>query len=204
MTRLNLNETCLLEASGELDAGARQRLLEYFEKHPSARNQFERVKSELELLRSLPRVELTDFQQARYAANIKQGIHARLAAQQGEEAAARRRNLVYKSLATISAAAAAVVIVAGILAIDQSITESKKQQKITAINEIVDRWTPYQEQLNPYDEELRNVAHSIQELQAQSPSVAGVHDTEMSNLLDALSTVPQDIEEKPEPSPGSL
>ncbi len=204
MTRLKLNETCLLEASGELDAGARQRLLEYFEKHPSARGHYEQIKSELDLLRSLPKVELTDAQKAQYLAGIKGGIHHNLADRQREEIAARRRKLIYRSLATISAAAAAVVIVAGILTLDRSIEESHRQQKIAQINETVDHFSVYQDQPNSYDDTLRNVANSIQELQSQNPSVAGVHDTDMSNLLDALSNVPQAASDKPASVPDSL
>jgi hypothetical protein len=204
MTRLNLNETCLLEASGELDAGARQRLLEYFEKHPSARRHYEQIKGELERLRSLPKVELTEAQKARHLAGIKGGIHAKLDRDHHEEVAARRRKFIYRALASISAAAAAIVIVAGVLSLDKSIEETHRQQKIAKINEAVERLLPYGEQPNQVDDTLQNVANSIQELQSENPSVAGIHDTELSNLLDELSNVPQTKPEPPAPSPDSL
>jgi hypothetical protein len=203
MTRLNLNETCLLEASGELDAAARERLHAYFVKHPSARTQFEKIQHELNLLRSLPRPQFSEAQQREYAAGIKQGIHTRLADDQRELLAAKRRKLVYTALATISAAAAAVVVVAGVLMVDQSITQSRQQQKIANINNIVDRISTYQDQPNQYDETLRGVAASIHDLQTGNASVAGIQDSEMTNLLDALSTLPGKQDAAPAPVPGS-
>jgi hypothetical protein len=70
------------------------------------------------------------------------------------------------------------------------------------LNNVIDRLSPFQEQPNQYDLTLRDVAASIQELQTQGPSVAGVPDAEMSNLLDALANVPGEAEKAPAPEPG--
>jgi hypothetical protein len=204
MTRLNLNETCLLDASGELDGGARQRLLQYFEKHPNARRHYVQIKSELDLLRSLPRVELTEAQRAKYLAGIQGGIHAKLEKDHQEEVAARRRKFIYRALATISAAAAAVVIVAGLLSLDKSMEEAHRRDMAQRMQDTVIRLSNYDQQPNQVDETLDNVANSIQELQAENPSLAGIHDTDLSNLLDELSNVPQTKAERPSPSPNSL
>jgi hypothetical protein len=205
MTRLNLIDTSLLEASGELDPAARQRLMDYFERHPGAQAQFQTLKAEMELLRSLPRPRLTEEQKALYSGNIKQGIHRKLRAQEREEQSARRRRLIYTALAGISGIAAAIVIVVGVLMMHDAAMVKSQVARADRIRNAVDVLTPYEQEPNQVDDTLNDVAASIHQLQSESPTVAGIQDTDMSNLLDALATVPSNTDsDNAPPEPGSL
>src|ERR1035437_2910219 len=106
MTRMNLSDALLLEASGELHETTRRKLHAHLAKHPESRKQLEEIQAQLALLKSMPRLELTEETRRQMAASIKQGVQKKLRQIEREEHARKRRMLIYRSMAGISAAAA--------------------------------------------------------------------------------------------------
>jgi len=203
MTRLNLTETCLLEVSGELGEKARLQLREHVATFPAAKLEYEVIKGQFEMLTSIPKPVLTDEQRRAIASGIKQGIHKKLRANERAEQARNRWKLVYKAMAGVSAIAACAVIAVTIYTVQQNMEDQRREMAIKQINDF-GRVMQESENENAFGESIRNVAAGIDSLQKDSGSaVAGVQTQEMSNLLDALSNIPQD-EEAPDVKPGAL
>ena len=202
MTRLTLSETCMLEASGELGESTRQRLMAHLEKHPEARQHLEQIKGQLELLRSMPKLELSDEMRKQLASSIKQGVQKKLRMMEREELARRRWKLIYRSLAGVSAAAAAVIVVAGLFVINQSIAQRREQERIAAVSRAVND-IALADRTTDVDDQLADVNDSIREYQDRS-SQGAVQDKDMHNLLTVLATVSDGDEIMPPPEPGSL
>jgi anti-sigma factor RsiW len=202
MTRMNLSEVMLLEASGELSSGTRAKLQAHMAKHPETRAQFEQIKHELQLLRSMPRLELTEETRRQMASSIKQGVQKRLRQIEWEEKAGKRWKLIYRALAGVSAAAAAIVIVAGILAINKSALDAREQERIATVRSAVNQMASLDGQRDG-DEEYAEVKDSIREYQDRTSAQAP--DGDMTKLLTVLATVTSDQDEiMPPPEPGSL
>ena len=115
MTRLTLSEACLMEASGELGAKAHAKLQAHIEKFPAALLEFEIARGNLELLRTLPKVQLTQDEKRQIGSNIKVGIQQKLWRAQQADKVARRWKFAYRALAGVSGVAACLVIGAGVL-----------------------------------------------------------------------------------------
>ena len=203
MTRMNLSDAMLLEASGELSAPTRAKLQAHLASHPEARVQFEQIKGDLQLLRSMPRLELSEETRRAMATSIKQGVQKRLRQIEWQEKAGRRWKLIYRSLAGVSAAAAAIVVVAGILVINKSALDAREQERIATVRAAVNQMTSLDRQ-NDADEEVTNVNDSIREYQDRT-SAQATQDSDMNKLLTVLAAVASDRDEiMPPPEPGSL
>jgi hypothetical protein len=193
MTKLNLTECCIMEASGELGDKASTRLHRYLSMHPRAQREFDAIKSQLDAVRSLPHVELSAAERIAFSARLKTAIHAKLAAQQRAELARRRWKLVSYFTVGVAAAAAVVALIGGIMAIDRSSLQNSEQEKIAQIDRATDRLAPYGDQPNQYDQEITNMQASITQLKTEGPTlVAGVDNREMVSVLNVLATVPTD------------
>lgn len=114
MTRLNLTQTCLLDASGELGKSARAQLQRHVEKYPAAMVEYHLIQGRFELLRTLPKVELSEARKRFLAGQIKQGIHKKLRETESRKNSAKRWKMIYHGLAGASALAACLVIYASI------------------------------------------------------------------------------------------
>jgi hypothetical protein len=202
MTRLNLTETCLLEVSGELGESARGQLREHIATIPAAKLEFEVIKGQFELLQSLPKPVLSESQKREIASSIKQGIHRKLRQIEHQEQARNRWKLIYRAMAGVSAIAACGVIVFTLFYVDSSMKHDRQQARIDSIQNAIDAMTAV-EQENSFGQSIRDVAAGIDELEKGSPTLVGVQSQEMSNLLEALSNMPQE-EEAPKVLPGSL
>lgn len=201
MTRLNLTETCLLEVSGELGAKAHQQLRTHIEKFPAAQLEYELIKGQFELLRSAPKLTLTQDQQRQIASQIKQGLHRKLRQNEREEQAALRWKFTYQALAVMTAAAACIVIGMTIFTVNAAMERRDQAKKVAYITDqvnILGNWG----RENDTDRALHDVAAGITELQGGSPTLSSSQSKEMTDLLDALANVP----ELPAPpaAPGSL
>jgi|GEM_PF-1636964 len=194
MTRLSLKDACLLDVSGELSTKRKAALREHVEKFPAATIEYQLVKGQFELLRSLPKAELNDFQKRGIASSIKQGIHKKLAKIEREKAAQNRMKLVYRALAGISGIAACIVIGVGIYTIDENIRAERQAAQIAQMNNTVEKIaTIYAESTtNETDAAIQAVNRTLANLEAGA-TVTGTQDDAMKNLLDALAS----IEEKP-------
>src|SRR5437763_1244821 len=102
MTKLNLNEACLLEASGELGPKASEQLHAYIERHASARRELENAKTQLAMLQTIPVPELSAADRTRIASTIKQAVHKKLAKIEREEKAQQRWKLIYRAMTAVS------------------------------------------------------------------------------------------------------
>jgi len=193
MTKLNLTECCIMEASGELSDKASSRLHRYLSMHPRAQREFDAIKSQLDGVRSLPHAELSAAERIAFSARLKNAIHTKLEAQQRAELSRRRWKIVSYLTAGVGAAAAAVVLIVGIVAIDRSSMQKSEQEKIAQIDSATDRLAPYGDQPNQYDQEITNMQASITQLKTEGPTlVAGVDNRDMVNVLNVLATVPTD------------
>ena len=202
MTRLNLTETCLLEVSGELGETAKAQLREHIATIPAAKLEYELIKGQFELLQSIPKPTLTDIQKREIASHIKQGNHRKLRQVEQQEQARNRWKLIYRAMAGVSAIAACGVIVVTILTVNQNVSEQRTAARIQAIERAIESMRDA-EQENTFGQSLRDVAAGINELEKGSPTLVGVQSQEMSNLLEALSNMPQE-EEAPDLGPGRL
>lgn len=110
MSKLNLSQTCLLDISGELGEKARVQLHEHVKEYPAALLEYQVVKGQYDLLRSIPKVELSEERKRFLAAQIKQGIHRKLTERENRKNANRRWKMIYHGLAGASALAACLVV----------------------------------------------------------------------------------------------
>ena len=192
MTKLNLIECCLLEASGELGDGASARLQRYLSMHPKARHEFEMIKSQLEAVRSLPMVELSAAQRVAVSGKIKGAVRAKLLARERAERSRRRWKLATYVMGGVSAAAAAVILVAGIVAIDQSFAAKKAMEKEARIDRATETLGAYTDRPNADDQVITNLQQSVAQLNSAgtTSTVADLDNREMVSVLNALVMVP--------------
>ncbi len=191
MTRLNLIDASLLDASGELGPHARQQLHAYLARKPRARATYRRIHTQFSRLSALPRTELSDAQITRIGDSLKAAIHGKLALQAREKQAIRRAKLVHYALAGVSGLAAAVVIFAGVTMINASAADHHAADSLVRLNRTIDRLAANdQRESTAYDQALADVDASIRELQADNTSMAGAQTNEMAPLLDALASLP--------------
>jgi hypothetical protein len=190
MTRLNLIDASLLDASGELGPNARQRLHAHLAKKPAARAKYNAIHAQFSRLSALPRPNLSEADQARIAGNIKASIRERLTRQAREIQALRRAKLIHYALAGLSAAAAAIVVAAGISMMNSAAATRKAADSVAHLNRVIDRLAAYDSREASYDQALADVESSIRQLQAENSSMAGLQTNEMTPLLDALASLP--------------
>lgn len=191
MTRLNLIDASLLDASGELGPHARQQLHAHLAKKPAARARYNAIRGQFSRLSALPRPELTDSQKDRIATSIKAAVHAKLSRNLRERQAHRRAKLIHYALAGLSGAAAAAVILASISMVNTSAANKRAADTLARLNRTIDRLAANDTRESAsYDQALADVESSIRELQADNTSMAGAQTNEMTPLLDALASLP--------------
>ena len=127
--KLTLTEACLMEASGELGANAKAKLLEHVQQFPKALLEYEIARGNMALLNSLPKPSMTDADKKKMSNAIKAGIQKKLLEQKHEEQAARRWKLIHKAVASVSAVAAGLVIA---MSVNYLINENSRQQAAVA------------------------------------------------------------------------
>src|SRR5579872_3439220 len=107
--RLSLSQTCLMDVSGELGKKAREQLHEHVAKFPAAMLEYEVMRGQFNLLRSVPRLPLDEAARKHMADAIKQGVHRKVRQAELQERSRMRWRLAYKALAGVTGIAAALV-----------------------------------------------------------------------------------------------
>jgi anti-sigma factor RsiW len=192
MTRFNFKEACLLDASGELGPAARQALAAYLHENPDARDEYNQIRQQFDALHTAP-AGLSPHQQRRIPIQLKSTLQHTFAQRALNKKARTRRKLIRAALAGISSAAAAVLLVATLAAAQADHSwQNRDREQIARLDAAVARFAPPRETAATYDQMLTDVEASLRQLQAGSPTLAQLHDRNMSNLLDALASVSQD------------
>ena len=205
MTRWNLKQASLLELSGELSSAARAKLFEYLRRNPVANSEFQSLRENLQLLQSLPIPEPSAAQRRTIPATIKNALQQKFANMAIVGRPRRRLTLIRYALAGSAAIAAAFLVAMLTSGLQPATKAAPEADQFTRISSLVDRLTAPVENPTPYTQALTDVEASIRQLQTESPTLASVHDQEMAKLLDALATVPSDVDTYFEaPSPDSL
>jgi anti-sigma factor RsiW len=190
MTKLNLTECALLEVSGELSNSSREHLCDYLASHPRAQKEFDDIEEQFGLLRSLAVVQLSSAELRRIPADIKMGIHAELDRRVRAKQAERRWKFISYALSGLSAAAA-VIVVGGVIMINHSVVQRNQQEKMVGLERATEHLALYRDQNSPEDTALTNVQASVNQLQSEGPTlVAGLDNTEMTNVLNVLTAPP--------------
>ena len=88
-------------------------------------------------------------------------------------------------------AAAAVIVIGGVIAINHSVTQRNQQEKLVGLERATEHLALYRDQNNAEDTALTNVQASVSQLQSEGPTlVAGLDNTEMTNVLNVLTAPP--------------
>jgi X-X-X-Leu-X-X-Gly heptad repeat protein len=135
-------------------------------------------------------VVLTEEQKRQIGAQIKQGLHRKLWAQERTARAAERMKFIYKALAGISAAAACLVIGVTIFAIDAATQRRDRENRIAKLDREINYLKDFGRE-NDTDRAIQNLADGITALQEGSPTLSSSQSKDMADLLDALSKVPE-------------
>jgi hypothetical protein len=195
MTRLNFTEACLLDASGELGPAARRKLLLYVRENPAALARYREILKQFEILPPADPLELSARDRREIPAQIKRNIHTILRRQLADKRAAKRLKLIRWASAGIGSAAAMVLLMAAV-GFPHRAAVVREHEQVATLNATIDRLAGLSDQpLSPYDQAVTDVEASIRQLQTESPALAVVHDRSMDNLLDALATVPVEMDD---------
>jgi hypothetical protein len=167
MTDLTLQQQCVLDVSGELPPKRAQQLHDAVAAYPAALLEYELVRGQFALLKTLPKVTLPAEREAAIKAAITAGI---MRAQGAEFRAARqavRWRIGYRALAGLSAVAAAVVITGSLWVINQNVL---RQRQLA----------------------IANATESLSDYLQTNP-VASTDDPDVSNVDLALTTLASDM-----------
>lgn len=193
MTRFNFKEACLLDASGELGPGARQALAAYLKENPDVRHEYHDICKQYELLKRLPPAEITAEQRAEIPAQLKATLQAAFLQQTQMKQAATRRRLIRSALAGVASAAAAVVVVAALGGTGDRSWQAREREQLTRMESALARFIPAKDAAaTSYDQAVTDMQASIRQLETDSPTLAQLHDRNMGDLLNVLSTFSQD------------
>lgn len=198
MSRLNLSQHCLLDVSGELGDKARDKLQDQVATYPAAMLEYEVIRGQFELLRSIPEFHdtLTSRQTRQIGENIKAGIQHALAEQRRAVVAARRRRIMYRVLSVVSGVAACLVIAAGFMTVRR---EMQVRQARLRDAELSLREMAHSDLSDPATQRYRRIARAINRLEhASNTSLASRGGSRsMMRLLDALDRVRQQTTKVP-------
>lgn len=189
MTKLNLTEASLLDASGELSRKTKQQLEGYLARHPAARAEYGFVQSAFALLRRLPRTELPADQQQAVSQRIKQGIHQVLRDREREERAARRWKMVYHAMAGAAGLAASLLIAASVFYVHYQ-AEQRRQADVARAEQSMRDYLGTGA-INLTDYAFNDVASEIQSAVERQQSLVTSDSTRaaMQKLVDDLGMV---------------
>jgi anti-sigma factor RsiW len=193
MTRFNFKEACLLDASGELGPAARHALGAYLRENPEVRHEYHEICKQFELLKRLPPAELSAEQRAEIPAQLKATLQAAFRQQKHVKQAAMRRKLIRSALAGVASAAAAVVVVAALGGMGDRSWQAREREQLTRMESALARFIPAKDAVaTSYDQAVTDMQASIRQLETDSPTLAQLHDRNMGDLLNVLSTFSQD------------
>jgi len=200
MKRLNLAQTCLLDASGELGEKSRAQLQSHLEKYPAALVESQLIRRQYELLRSHPTLEMSESRKHFLAGQIKQGIHKKLRQKEATENASKRWKIIYHALAGASALAACLVIYASISYFFNQVELEHKQTIAKAAQSMRDYIDVNSSNLTDFafsnvEDQLRS-AENGQEALANSD----VPGAAMQKLADDLDTIDFDSDFESDPN----
>ena len=202
MNRLNVKLVSLLDASGELDQSARQKLLSQIANDSSASAEYRAAQENFSLLGILPMPEPSALERRLIPAMIKRAIGRAL-----REERARWKRVLAGWLGGATALAACAAVCAVLLGVN-SANNSRQAEQIAKINATIDRVTmPSEHSPTSYDQAVTEVEASIRQLQTESPTLSYLQDKDMGNLLNALAAVPDAGELEPDDAsapPGSF
>ncbi len=188
--KLSLSQTCLLDVSGELGAGAKEHLQQHVQKYPAAHLEYELAPGRYTLLRSLPGKtdQLDQFTRENIADGIKKGIHQVLDDQRRRQRQAGLARLFYGFMAVASGVAAALVVAAGVYIVHE--------RQIAHRQQIQDAESTFQEMA---ESQLPGEGHSrvdalarrleLMEHDGKISAEGNAGNSNMMNLLDALDSV---------------
>jgi hypothetical protein len=185
MNRLNVKLASLLDASGELDQSARQKLLSQIASDPAASTEYRATQENFCLLGILPIPEPSALERRLIPAMIKRAIARALY----EKKTGLKRLLVRCLGGTLALAACAAVC--ALLWGVNSAQNARQREQVARINATIDRVTMLSEQApTSYDQAVTEVEATIRQLQTESPTLSYLQDKDMGNLLNALAAVP--------------
>jgi len=194
--------TSLLDASGELDQSARQKLLSQVANDPAASADYRAAQENFSLLAVLPMPEPSALERRLIPAMIKRALGRALY----EKKAGWKRALfgcAGGALALAACAAVCVWLLGG-----NGARDARPGEQAARINATIDRVTMLSERApSSYDQAVTEVEASIRQLQTESPTLSYLQDKDMGNLLSALAAVPDtgDIEtDDVSAAPGSF
>jgi hypothetical protein len=195
--KLTLTEACLLEASGELGGKAHAHLQEHIAKYPAALLEYEIARGNLSLLKTLPKVELSEDQKRIIGNNIKAGVQKKLWAKRHEEQANQRWKHIYRALAVASAVAAAVVVTGSFYYLDQ---ENAKQRSAMAkaqlqrTEQVLDSFLA-PEQLTAIDQDISDISEGVQKLSEDTVAAVPENGSPIDPQLIDFKITPEDEQE---------
>lgn len=186
MKHLNLTHTCLMDVSGELSTKAAAQLHEHTAKFPAALLEYELVRGQFELLKSLPKEELPDEAKRRIADGIKRGIHRELTRRHRERISAMRWRWAYRAMAGVTGIAACLVIAATVYLVNQDAQRRERESIAKAAESLSDYLAT--DSNSQTEQDVRGVADDIAAVanHNNNEAVAGAGDAPM-RLMDALS-----------------
>jgi anti-sigma factor RsiW len=197
MSKLNLKQASLLDASGELSSPARRQLIAHISENPAAQDQYRKTSENFAILQSLPFPEPSASQRQLIPARIKHALHRALRQCEKQTATAVGHLPAFWNLrryAGAGLALAACIAVCGMLLLVRSSHDQRLRDQIARINSQIDRMagaaTPWSAANG--DPVITDVAASIRQLQTESPTLSDLHDKGLSNLLSALAALPTD------------
>jgi hypothetical protein len=189
MSRLNLKQASLLDASGELGEAARRQLHLRMMEDSQARQERQAAEESMALLRSLPIPEPSAAERQEIPRRIKHAIYEALQ----EQAAADHpptwsmRLRTTQRFARAIALAACVTIVAGLVFAGWTV----QRKRVAGINAMIDRVSLLSNSpATSYEQKVTDVEASIRQLQSESPTLSYLSDSGMKNLLITLAAEP--------------
>lgn len=192
MSKLNLKQASLLDASGELSAPARRQLMAHISQNPAAQEQYQQSCENFAILQNLPMPEPSAAQRRFIPARIKQAIHRALRQPATDASWAGRWMRVRYTLTGLALAACAAI--GCTLFLVQRAHDSRLRDQVARINAQIDRvagvaapWAAANG-----DQAITDVAASIRQLQTESPTLSAIHDRGLSNLFNALAGLSTD------------
>jgi hypothetical protein len=184
MSRLSLSETCLLDVSGELGRKAKVQLQEHVAKYPAALLEYELTRSQFELLRSMPKVELDEVSRQRIGEAIKRGIHEKLRQRERDARARKLRKIMYHAMAGVSGIAAVLVIA---FSIKMTRAEAERREVALAASHINEYLST--DSTNQTDADLNDVAMQVSALENTQVSLATPESGSLQAVSDLINNV---------------
>jgi hypothetical protein len=197
MSRHSLSETCLLDVSGELGKKAQAQLHQHVAQYPAALLEYELTRSQFNLLRSLPPVQLDDAARQRISQSIKTGIHEKLRQRERDLKVRKLRRLFYHAMAGVSGIAAILVIA---FSIRWTRAEAERREVALATSHINDYLST--DSTNQTDDDLDHVAMQISDLENTQVSLASPESSSLQAVSYLINNVDNSTDDPD--APGAL